>query len=210
MTTESDPFLLEIDAGGDFCQQDDNGFYPMHLAAKNASRSALEALITLAEKNGQKKEALLGQCDRERNTPLHAAVNSGDYQVLRFILSSSISLQTVALCLEHGARVDARQETRATSLHLACSQGSMDIVKLLYETYAKQNEHAPDGILHATDICGMTPLHVSAMFDHPTIIEYLLDMVQSRFRPTDSPGRLDRLRRQPAPHAAASGGDPRQ
>ena len=47
-------------------------------------------------------------------------------------------LQLVALCLEHGGRVDSRQETRATVLHLACSQGSLAIVQLLFETHRKR------------------------------------------------------------------------
>ena len=147
------------------CQADDNGFYPIHLAAKNAARATLETLVKHGEQHGYTREYLLSQCDRENNSPLHSAVNSGDYP-------------SVALCLEHGARVDFRQETRATALHLACSQGSLQIVKLLYETHKKQHAgNTPEELLHATDVCGMTPLHVSAMFDHPTVVVYLLDEV---------------------------------
>ena len=168
-------------AGAKMDQSDNNGFYAIHLAAKNAARATLETLVKHGEQHGYTREYLLSQCDRENNSPLHSAVNSGDYQVRTSHLPIGVRLrvQSVALCLEHGARVDFRQETRATALHLACSQGSLQIVRLLYEMHKKQHvtDDTPEELLHATDVQGMTPLHMAAMFDHPTVVVYLLDEV---------------------------------
>ena len=58
-------------------------------------------------------------------------------------------------------------------MHLACSQGSLEMVQTLLEG---QGEHSLDA-LHAQDVMNMTPLHTAALFDHDDIASYLIEQV---------------------------------
>lgn len=58
--------------------------------------------------------------DSEGNVPLHSAVHGGD-------------IRAVELCLKSGAKISTQQHDLSTPVHLACSQGAMDIIKLMFE-----------------------------------------------------------------------------
>lgn len=65
------------------------------------------------------------------------------------------------------------QHDESSPLHLACAQGSLDMVRTLLEV-------DPDelfGMLFLTDSMGMTPIHTAALFDHAEIAEYLAELV---------------------------------
>ena len=82
------------------------------------------------------------------------------------------NLGAVKLCLENGASIDEIIEVdKSTPVHVACSQGSFDILKLMAE---KQPDVFLE-VIHAVDSLQMTPLHKAAMFDHVDIAGYLLD-----------------------------------
>lgn len=55
-------------------------------------------------------------------------------------------------------------------MHLACAQGAIDIVKLMFAMQPNEKKLS----LACTDIQKMTPLHCASMFDHPEIVEYLV------------------------------------
>ncbi|MPC29036.1 Transient receptor potential cation channel subfamily A member 1 [Portunus trituberculatus] len=57
--------------------------------------------------------------DLEGNVPLHLAVHGGE-------------IKAVELCLRNGALISTQQHDSSTPVHLACSQGSYDIVKLMF------------------------------------------------------------------------------
>ena len=96
---------------------------------------------------------------------LHLAVSSVNYDIVR-------------ICLEHGAKIDVRQESQATPFHFACSQGTLSIVKLMLEHHLKQRGEAEGRVVLAmTDNAGMTPLHRAAMFDHADVVQYLIQQV---------------------------------
>lgn len=57
--------------------------------------------------------------DSEGNVPLHSAVHGGD-------------IKAVELCLKSGAKISTQQHDLSTPVHLACSQGAMDIIKLMF------------------------------------------------------------------------------
>ena len=77
------------------------------------------------------------------------------------------------VCLNAGAPVDARQEDKSTPLHFACAQGSIDMVQSMHEMQPERFETA----MRTQDILNMTPLHRAALFDHVTVIEYLVKLV---------------------------------
>uniref|UniRef100_A0A915JCI6 Uncharacterized protein n=1 Tax=Romanomermis culicivorax TaxID=13658 RepID=A0A915JCI6_ROMCU len=144
------------------------GYYPIHIGAKSASCKTLRLMLEHAHKMcfGYTKEFLLNLTDKELATPLHLAVNSGDPE-------------TVRICLENGAKVEATQENKATALHYACSQGSLIIVKILYDHFVEQQTFDDDekyqNILEMKDCLYMTPLHRAAMYDHEPVVSYLID-----------------------------------
>uniref|UniRef100_A0A915HH21 Uncharacterized protein n=1 Tax=Romanomermis culicivorax TaxID=13658 RepID=A0A915HH21_ROMCU len=129
---------------------------------------------------GYTKEFLLNLTDKEQATPLHLAVNSGDPE-------------TVRTCLQNGAKVDVIQESKATALHYACSQGSLTIVQILYDAfleYQKQQQGITSGdetddpdvdrnlasfLLELKDILNMTALHRAAMYDHEPVVSFLIE-----------------------------------
>ena len=60
---------------------------------------------------------------------------------------------------------------RSTPFHLACAQGSLEIVKLL------ANQDPSICRITLIDIEGQTPLHRAAANNHVHVVEYLLDQV---------------------------------
>jgi len=42
-------------------------------------------------------------------------------------------LQAVELCLRSGAKISTQQHDLSTPIHLACSQGAIEIVKLMFQ-----------------------------------------------------------------------------
>uniref|UniRef100_A0A914W205 Transient receptor potential cation channel subfamily A member 1 n=3 Tax=Plectus sambesii TaxID=2011161 RepID=A0A914W205_9BILA len=147
--------------GCKMCIPCNNGFYPMHMAAKNASLKTLEMLLKQGESMGYTRAQMLSFCDRENNSPLHSAVNSGD-------------IASVEVCLKHGARIDVRQNDQATAFHLAASQGTLSIVKAMLDAHKAACPADYAEILQARDILNMTALHRAAMFDHPEVVRYLI------------------------------------
>ncbi|KAH9488094.1 Transient receptor putative cation channel sub A member 1 [Bulinus truncatus] len=153
-----DVLKVMMQHGGKPCAKCDYGYYPIHIAAKCAAASAMEAIIDKAIQAGYTREQILTFRDRENNLPLHAAVNGGD-------------VKAVKVCLTAGASVKAQQEDGSTPLHFACAQGNIEMIKLM-EDIQKENFLAAIFIL---DVMKMSPLHRAALFNHITIMEYLLE-----------------------------------
>lgn len=81
--------------------------------------------------------------------------------------------QAVELCLRSGAKISTQQHDLSTPVHLACAQGAIDIVKLMFGL--QPNEKALS--LSSCDVQKMTPLHCAAMFDRMEIVQYLVQEV---------------------------------
>jgi ankyrin repeat protein len=65
------------------------------------------------------------------------------------------NIEAVEMCLRNGGKIDDQQEDLSTPVHLASSQGSIDILKLMlnYQPELKSK------VIRTTDVQGMTPLH---------------------------------------------------
>ncbi|XP_046587542.1 transient receptor potential cation channel subfamily A member 1 [Neodiprion lecontei] len=134
-----------------------NGYYPIHEAAKNASSRTMEVFLQWGESKGCTREDMICFHDAEGNAPLHSAVHGGD-------------IKAVELCLKSGAKISTQQQDYSTPVHLACAQGAIDIVKLMFALQPSEKY----ACLTSCDVQKMTPLHCAAMFDHPEIAEYLI------------------------------------
>ncbi|XP_042871223.1 transient receptor potential cation channel subfamily A member 1-like [Penaeus japonicus] len=134
-----------------------NGYHPIHIAARNASTKVLEVLLTWAETRGCMRKKMITVPDLEGNVPLHQAVHGGE-------------IKAVELCLKSGAIISTQQDDRSTPVHLACSQGANEIVRLMFSLQPDEKLKA----LTTLDAQGMTPLHCAAMFDHPDLVAYLI------------------------------------
>ncbi|XP_049819373.1 transient receptor potential cation channel subfamily A member 1 [Aethina tumida] len=134
-----------------------NGYYPVHEAAKNASSKTLEVFLQWGESRGCSREEMISFYDSEGNVPLHSAVHGGD-------------IKAVELCLRSGAKISTQQHDLSTPVHLACAQGATEIVKLMF----KMQPDEKLACLASCDVQKMTPLHCAAMFDHPDIVEFLI------------------------------------
>ncbi len=84
------------------------------------------------------------------------------------------NLNAVKICLENGATIDEIIETdsnrNGTAVHVAASQGSLEILKLM----AEKQPDLFSMVIHTQDSLGMTPLHRAAMFDHVDVCEFLI------------------------------------
>ncbi len=135
---------------------DDNGLTPIHLAARKNSYRVLDYIIRRAVEFGHDIDVVFGFLDEDNSTPLHAAVDSCNTEV-------------VEVLLKHGASpVDSKGDL-IPPLHLACSQGRSDMVKMMVE-------HAGPEIISSTDQQQKTPLHHCALSIHSScMIPFLVE-----------------------------------
>ncbi|XP_037045285.1 transient receptor potential cation channel subfamily A member 1 isoform X3 [Bradysia coprophila] len=159
-----------------------NGYYPIHEAAKNASSKTMEVFFQWGESRGCTREEMISFYDSEGNVPLHSAVHGGD-------------IKAVELCINSGAKISTQQHDLSTPVHLACAQGALDIVKLMFNMQPIEKKVC----LACVDAQKMTPLHCASMFDHPDICEYLVAEGADI-------NTLDKERRSPLLLAASRGG----
>lgn len=82
-------------------------------------------------------------------------------------------LQAVELCLKSGAKISTQQYDLSTPVHLACAQGAIEIVRLMFGLQPAEK----DQCLCSCDVQKMTPLHCAAMFDRSEIVQYLIEEV---------------------------------
>ncbi|RWS08098.1 transient receptor potential cation channel subfamily A member 1-like protein, partial [Dinothrombium tinctorium] len=149
----------------------DNGYSPIHEAARNASSNTLKIILESAVTLGYSNNELMTCHDSEGKTPLHFALHAGD-------------IETVKLCLDYGASITCKQDDLSTPVHLVCAQGGFEIIKLMLESQPDEKIKC----LSLRDAQNMTPLHYAAMFDHFRLVEYLTNQ-GADFDAEDKEGR---------------------
>ncbi|CAF1323136.1 unnamed protein product [Adineta steineri] len=140
------------------CLRSDVGNYPIHEAALNSSNRVFNHLCETAKANDCGAKNLLSYCNAENHRPLHSSVIGGN-------------IEAVEMCLKNGGSIDDQQDDLSTPVHLASSQGSLELLKLMFGC---QPELIPK-VIRMADVQGMIPLHKAAMGDHVDVIEYLLE-----------------------------------
>ncbi|XP_026683069.1 transient receptor potential cation channel subfamily A member 1 [Diaphorina citri] len=174
--------ILVKDFGASLKRACSNGYYPIHDAAKNASSKTMEVFLQFGESIGCSREEMISLFAAEGNLPLHSAVHGGDFKA-------------VELCLKSGAKISTQQFDLSTPVHLACSQGALDIVRLMFNLQPSEKLVC----LNSTDAQKMTPLHCAAMFDRCDVVQYLIDEGADL-------NVLDKEKRSPLLLAASRGG----
>ena len=65
------------------------------------------------------------------------------------------------------------QDDESTPVHLACAQGSLDMIQVMFELQPENKEKS----LSSCDVMMRTPLHIAALYDNVHIVEYLAQQV---------------------------------
>ncbi|TPP58307.1 Transient receptor potential cation channel subfamily A member 1 [Fasciola gigantica] len=103
-------------------------------------------------------ECLIELTDCEGETPLHAAVTSGNAEMVK-------------ICLERNARIMAEQHDGSTPVHYACIKDDLECVQLMMES---KPELKPL-VLRKANKNGYTPLHLAAAYNHEELLIYLVE-----------------------------------
>ncbi len=61
----------------------------------------------------------------------------------------------MAICLENGSKIDDQQDDLSTPIHLAASQGSLELLTLMFTCQPELKSK----VSRMTDVQGMIPLH---------------------------------------------------
>ncbi|XP_037797640.1 transient receptor potential cation channel subfamily A member 1-like [Penaeus monodon] len=138
-------------------QRCNNGYLPIHVAARNSSVGVVRHLIKWAEERACERE-MMSMPDFDGNIPLHQAVQGR-------------AIKVVEQFLKVGALISTQQLDLSTPVHLACSQGALDVVKLMFSLQPQETAR----VLVTTDARGMTPLHCAAMFNHYELVAFILE-----------------------------------
>ncbi|KAK3534710.1 hypothetical protein QTP86_023793 [Hemibagrus guttatus] len=142
--------------GARLCCQNKLGLFPIHAAAFAGAKRSMEIVLQKGEDLGVPIERHINYVDKSISSPLHLAVRGGNLEVIK-------------LCIAHGAKIDQQQCDKSTALHLACTQGATEAVKLMLQAYERVCD-----IINITDGAFQTPLHKAAIFDHYELVEYLI------------------------------------
>lgn len=125
-------FILE--RGADKSLAENDGFYPVHLAA---SKGNVEALIALAEYDSSLLEQV--SINTSGFTPLLCAAQYGQSMVAEYLLSQNVDVNK------------ARADTGATPLHMAIGQKFLDTVSTLLTAsdIEKEDNNGENAIMHS-------------------------------------------------------------
>ncbi len=138
------------------CASDDDDLTPLHLAARVGSHKVLHYLISKCMTHGYPLEKVLSFLDEENSTPLHAAVDGGH-------------LKVVETLIEFKADPSECKGKQLPPFLLACTQGKLDMMKLMVERYGKE-------LVHCRDQYGQTALHRCAhCLNNAEMFHFLLE-----------------------------------
>jgi hypothetical protein len=137
-----------LDSGAGVNAADNEGWTPLHAAARYGYRDAVELLLSSG--------ATLDVRNKKQRTPLHLSCGYGklyvsDYLIYRgsdvnswdeygftplHMASRYGHVDVVRLLLDHGADANTQRDELWSPLHLASTNGHLEIVKLLVESGA--------------------------------------------------------------------------
>ncbi|XP_016309980.1 transient receptor potential cation channel subfamily A member 1a [Sinocyclocheilus anshuiensis] len=142
--------------GAKFCRQNKLGHFPIHAAAFAGAKKSMEVILLKGEEVGLSIDTHINYVDKSCSSPLHLAVRGGNLDIIK-------------LCIAYGAKIEQQQCDKSTALHFACSQGAIEVVKVMLSAY-----HKVCDLINITDGANQTPLHKAAIFDHFELSEYLI------------------------------------
>ncbi|GAU89726.1 hypothetical protein RvY_02240 [Ramazzottius varieornatus] len=162
------------------------GLSAVHIAASHGSVGVLEHLLTWSAEQGSTYQLVTLE-DKEGSTALHWAVQRH-------------KVRCVESLLKHGAPIDHKQHeaTQSTPVHLACGQGSMDLLEMMAEAQPSEFKNTLTSS-PKKDFEHFTPVQRAALLNAPTLLKFLVGKGGSVSNNTDD-GTMSAL------HLAASTG----
>lgn len=142
--------------------------YPIHEAARKHDTMFFK-ILSHDPNFKQKYASKLSMVDNEGNTLLHIAANEQEVDI-------------VAFSLEFGLDPLKGNYKGVTPLHFAAMQGSEIIAQILLESERVTDVKAYIAT-EAAGVCRETPFYFAAKFNHPNMIEFLLNrynIIQSK------------------------------
>ncbi|KAK9380649.1 ankyrin repeat-containing domain protein [Kockiozyma suomiensis] len=159
-------------------QEEEDTPFPLHAAARDGRDLAVRSLI-------RANPSLVSQRDEDDRTPLFWAVSAANAPIVQLLLTESSSAGSLD--------IDAVDEAGWTTLHIAASVGSLEIVDLLVHYGAS---------LNVTTSAGQTPLHYAVSRERVDVVRRLVELYPAATRVRDKRGQI------PLHRAAAIGSIP--
>ena len=167
-----------------------------HKAVISADVEFVNVLIatTLEEHGGKDVEELLHLEDMDGNTPLLLAVKRKSPEITEVLILFNLSLFSSKILfsfhffqaiIDKGVDVNHSNHKNIYALHMACSAGSVEIVRLLINRGAS---------VDCRNQLNQTPLMVASEFNHSEIIQYLLDEGTADIEARDNDGMTSLLK----------------
>jgi len=130
--------------------QDADGLTPLAIACQRGNYFAIDRLLCADDID-------IGICDNHGSSPLHEACEYGSEKI-------------VELLLDRGADVLKADRDKVTSLHVACREGHVAIVKQLF----RHDHEIKQTLVEVTDIHGNSVLHFAVESGVTEIVHILL------------------------------------
>lgn len=145
-TNDKQLLLTALKSGVSVRLTNNNGWTPLHLAAKFDRTEFMEFML-------KKEPKSINVKTHSGQTPLAICCEMNNYNTLYFLLGQKY------------INVNSVDNEIASALHIACKKGHFKIVKVLIDYGASLNEK---------DIGGFTPLHEGVVNNNYEICQYLL------------------------------------
>ncbi|RDD42062.1 Transient receptor potential cation channel subfamily A member 1 [Trichoplax sp. H2] len=152
MNGNVDVFKLLLLKNANIFTEASDGETPLHYAAVSGRSKIMSYVLANANLCNSTPSKLLSLTDGSQATILHRAVEGGD-------------LETVRVCLDFSASVNAQMENALTPLHLAAHSGYADIVYILIQNDAVANSYDGDRRI---------PLHSAVLSNNSDTIKCLI------------------------------------
>ena len=123
---------------------------PIHMACKGGH---VEVVGQLLKPEYGHARTMLNATDASGNAPIHLAVQSGIYELIKLLVLHDVDL-------------NAKNRDGVCPIHLAAAQGHKKVAKALLECHKD--------VVDTSDDKKRTPLHHAAMNDQEEMINYLL------------------------------------
>ncbi|CAF98029.1 unnamed protein product, partial [Tetraodon nigroviridis] len=134
---------------------------------------------------GHQRLGHINYLDKSKSSPLHLAVRGGNIEAIYFCIANGAKIDqqqgSVAPVGGEGGEQFASWNDKSTPLHLACTQGAFEVVKMMLSSYGPVED-----VINLADGAHQTPLHRSAyqlvlttgatIFDHTELAEYLISL----------------------------------
>ena len=122
----------------------------LHIACKKGFVTIVQEILC---RNNNQREKLIEAHDKESNSPLHLAVESGD-------------LETVKVLFDFEAKPSIPNDGKVVPMHIAAAHGYMEIAEMLLEF----DKDCKDCL----DTQQQSPLHYAARANQVAMINFLL------------------------------------